>query len=169
MDENNVYKIDIKQDIIDTFEIVKEAVRKSEGRSRAGLMLGLQELGASLDGFIGAYYPVASNIIVVNKTPIRRITETNSKLLKSYLFHVLLHEYIHSLGFLDEQTTKQKTYEISREHFGEKHAVTQLSTNIQQFFPNLVYPVYGWLPQNEFPAIELVQGFDRSSTNPYIT
>jgi hypothetical protein len=84
------------------------------------------------------------------------------------LFHVLLHEYIHSLGFLDEQITRQKTYEISKENFGEKHAVTQLSTNIKQFFPNLVYPVYGWLPQNEFPAIELVQGFDRSSTNPYI-
>jgi len=168
MNKNDVFKVDIKQYLIDTFEIVKEAVRKSEGRSRAGLMLGLQELGASLDGFIGAYYPISSNIIVVNKTPIRRITETNSKLLKSYLFHVLLHEYIHSLGFLDEQITRQKTYEISKNIFGEKHAVTQLSTDIKQFFPNLVYPVYGWLPQNEFPAIELVQGFDKSSTNPYI-
>jgi hypothetical protein len=132
-------------------------------------MLGLQELGASHQGFIGAYYPVASNIIVINKTPLRRITETNTKLLKSYIFHVLLHEYIHSLGFLDEYTTQQKTYEISKKQFGEHHIVTELSTDIRKFFPSLVYPVYGWLPQKEAPIIELVPGFDFSNTNPYIT
>jgi len=33
-------------------------------------MLGLQEMGASLDGFIDAYYLVASHIVIVNKTPL---------------------------------------------------------------------------------------------------
>ena len=160
---------EITQNLIETFEEVKVAVQKNEGRSRGGLMLGLQEIGASLSGFIGAYYPVASNIIIVNKTPLRRILETNKALLKPYTFHVLLHEYIHSLGYLDEETTEQKTYEISKKQFGEHHIVTELSTNIKKFFPNLVYPIHGWIPLKETPRIELVPGFDFSDSNPYIT
>jgi len=132
-------------------------------------MLGLQEIGASLDGFIGAYYPIASNIIVVNKTPLRRILETDKHLLKPYVFHVLLHEYIHSLGYIDEDITGKKTYEISKKRFGEHHVVTEFSTDIKKFFPNLVYPIHGWLPQKTIPLIELVRGFDESSTTPYIT
>lgn len=159
----------LHKSLIETFEEVKNAVQKTESRSRSGLMLGLQEIGASLDGFIGAYYPVASNIIIVNKTPLRRILETDRSLLKPYIFHVLLHEYIHSLGYLDEETTGKKTYEISRKQFGEHHIITELSTNIRKYFPSLVYPVHGWIPQTEVPRIELVKGFDFSNTNPYIT
>ena len=155
--------------LIETFEEVKDAVQNTESRSRGGLMLGLQEIGASLDGFIGAYYPVASNIIIVNKTPLRRILETDKSLLKPYIFHVLLHEYIHSLGYLDEDTTEKKTYEISKKHFGEHHIITELSTNIKKYFPKLVYPLHGWIPQIEVPRIELVKGFDFSNANPYIT
>jgi hypothetical protein len=160
---------EIKTNLIDTFEEVKEAVRKIEGRSRAGLMLGLQEIGSSLDGFVGAYFPVASNIIIVNTTPLRRIVETNKKLLKPYAFHVLLHEYIHSLGYLDEATTERKTYEISRQYFGKGHIVTQFSTDMQKFFPNLVYPVHGWIPPKTISVIEVVPGFDFSTSDSYIT
>jgi hypothetical protein len=139
----------VEHSLIESFEEVKDAVQKITGLSRAGLMLGLQELGSSIEGFIGAYFPVSSNIIVVNKTPIRRITETKPELLKPYGFNVLLHEYIHSLGFLNEEFTKQKTYEITKKYYGEKHIATILSTDIKQFFPNLVYPIQGCLPPNE--------------------
>lgn len=159
----------VEQSLIETFEKVKKAVQKSERRSRAGLMLGLQELGSSLSGFIGAYYPVSSNIIVVNKTPLRRIIETKPQLLKPYGFHVLLHEYIHALGYLDEEITKRKTYEISKQNFGEDHIITKLALDIRQFFPNLVYPIQGWLPPDQTPKIQLVKGFDWSNTNNYIT
>jgi hypothetical protein len=162
-------KDDIKQDLIDTFEDVKKTVNTIEGISRAGLMLGLQELGTSPSGFIGAYFPVSSNIIVINKTPLLRIIDTNQKLFKPYIFHVLLHEYIHSLGFLDERITEQKTYDISKKQFGENHVITRLAFDMKKFFPNLVYPNYGWLPPKEFPSIELVYGFDRSNTSNYIT
>jgi hypothetical protein len=160
---------DVKRQFIDTFEEVKDIVRISEKKSRAGLMLGLQELGASYDGFIGAYYPVTSNIIVINKSPLIRIMETNGKLIKPYGFHVLLHEYIHSLGYLNEQITRQKTYEISKKFFGEKHIATQLCINMKKFFPNLVYPVHGWIPPKNYPPIEIIQGFDKSNTEQYIT
>jgi hypothetical protein len=169
MDKENYSELEVKQNLIDSFEEVKKLVKKYEGRSRAGLMLGLQEIGATMQGFIGAYYPVASNIIVINKTPLRRMHETNPNLLKPYGFHVLLHEYIHALGFLNEATTRQKTYEISKKHFGENHLITKLSTDIRQFFPNLVYPIHGWLPPKGTPEIEIVQGFDHSNVNQYIT
>ena len=157
----------LKKELIETFESVKEAVSKSENMSRGGLMLGLQDLGSSINGFIGAYYPVDSNIIVVNKTPIQRIIETNPDLLRPYIFSILLHEYIHSLGVIDETMTRQKTYEISREHFGENHIVTELSKNMERFINNLVYPTYGWSPEIESP-VELVKGFDKSSFQNYI-
>lgn len=154
-------------DLTEIFESVKDTVRKHERRERAGLMLGLQELGASLNGFVGAYYPVYSNIIVVNKTPLRRIVETNKNLFEPYSFHILLHEYIHSLGLFDEELTRRKAYEISRKHFGVDHLATEFARNMEQFMPNLVYPVYGWTPGTDAP-IELVKGFDKSSTQGYI-
>ena len=169
MKEINFSDRELQQDLINTFEDVKKVVKKYEGRSRAGLMLGLQEIGATMDGFIGAYFPISSNIIVINKTPLRRINETNHNLLIPYGFHVLLHEYIHSLGFLDEAFTKQKTYEISKKQFGERHVITKLSTDMKQFFPNLVYPIQGWFPPKGTPVIEIVRGFDYSNFDSYIT
>lgn len=158
----------IKKELIEIFESVKEVVRKNEGRSRGGLMLGLQELGASLNGFIGAYYPVDSNIIVLNTTPLRRIMETKPELMQPYVFHVLLHEYIHSLGVLDENATRWKTYTISMKEFGENHKITELSKDMEKYMLNLVYPIYGWKPKMQTP-IEIVKGFDRSSYSSYIT
>lgn len=158
----------LHNDLINVFEDVKNVVWSIEQISRAGLMLGLQEIGASLDGFVGAYYPISSNIIVMNKTPLRRILEKNPQLLKPYSFHVLLHEYLHALGYLDEELAKEKTYTISKQFFGEKNIITQMATNIKQFFPHLVYPIYGSIPMHEPQFIELVHGFDKSSTN-YIT
>jgi predicted Zn-dependent protease with MMP-like domain len=158
----------LKKDLINIFESVKEAVRKTEGRSRAGLMLGLQEMGSSMQGFVGAYYPVDSNIIVLNKTILRRISETNPELFKPYSFHVLLHEYIHSLGMIDERMTRQKTYEICKKQFGEDNLITELSKDITKFYTNLIYPGYGWKPEIE-TGIELVKGFDRSNTMSYIS
>jgi len=129
---------EVKETLINTFEEVKNVVQHHQQRSRAGLMLGLQELGASLSGFIGVYYPVASNIIVINKTPLRRINQTKPALLPPYSFHVLLHEYIHSLGFLDEQATRQMTRNISKDQFGSDHVITKLASNMEEYFPNLV-------------------------------
>ena len=157
----------IKKDLIENFEEVKEAFRKTERRSRAGLMLGLQEIGSTPNGFIGGYYPIQSNIIVLNKSPLRRIMETDPFLMKPYTTHVLLHEYIHSLGILDEELTRKKTTQVCRKYWGENHLTTQFSKNIYLFFPNLVYPNFGFTPEQAQP-VELIKGFDKSNTAPYI-
>ncbi len=165
--ENSEREIYIRENLVEIFESVKDVVHRRERMSRAGLMLGLQELGSSPQGFLGAYYPVSSNIIVMNKSPLKRILDTDKNLFSPYSFHVLLHEYLHSLGFIDEQTTRQKTYELCMKEFGSEHLATEFSRNMEKFLPNLIYPQYGWAPEKEAP-IELVKGFDRSSTWQYI-
>jgi hypothetical protein len=137
--------------LADIFEVVKSAVQKSMGRSRGGLMLGLSDLGNHPQGFFGAFFPVGTNIIVMNKVPLNRIKETQPKLYKPYAFHVLLHEYLHTLGYLDEGV------------FGSKHLTTRIAENTARFFPNLVYPDMAWQPESL--NIDLVDDFDRSSVN----
>jgi hypothetical protein len=151
----------------DIFELVKKAVELELGKKRAGLMLGLSELGGTRSGWIGAYYPVSSNIIVMNKTSLRLIENTNPSLLKSYSFHILLHEYLHTLGIIDERKTRSKAVEISRKLFGDDHPTTKMAEDISKFFDYIVYPVFGWIPPEQSP-LEIVEDFDRSSVT-YIT
>ena len=160
-------KLEKARDIPDIFELVKLAVRRPLGKERSGLMLGLSDLGGGPEGFVGAFYPVATNIIVMNTMPLSRIRQTDPALYKPYVFHILLHEYIHALGFIDETATRTKAKEISERMLGADHPATQLALDMSRFMPNLVYPVYGWKPQGD-PSLELVKGFDRSSTDLYI-
>jgi len=156
-------RLDSANGLADIFELVKDAARASLKRGRAGLMLGLADLGNHPQGFIGAFFPVGTNIIVMNKIPLARIKETQPELYKPYIFHVLLHEYIHTLGYLDEATVRQMAYEVSKELFGEEHITTRIARDTSPFFKNLVYPSIAWQPE-EF-RIELVEGFDRGSVN----
>jgi hypothetical protein len=161
-------ELDAARDLPEIFELVKKAVRRSIGLERGGLMLGLANLGGGMEGFVGAFYPIATNIIIMNSLPLRRIEETDPSLYKPYVFHILLHEYLHALGIIDEKAARRKAYEISEKTFGKDHAVTEFAMDLSKFMPKLVYPVYGWQPQQEY-RIELVRGFDRSATDPYIT
>lgn len=146
----------------DIFELVKRAVEDGVHRRRAGLMLALADLGNHPRGFIGAFYPIASNVIVMNKVPLLRITDTDPDLYRHYAFHVLLHEYLHAIGYVDEATCRTKAYEISLALFGEDHLVTRIAADFTRFFPNLVYPDAAWRPPDL--QIELVEGFDRGNT-----
>jgi hypothetical protein len=151
-------------DIADVFEVVKEVVWKSIRKSRAGLNLGLVELGGQGNLFIGTFYPIGSNIILTNKTPLRRISETNYTLFKPYSFHILLHEYLHSLGYLDKGVVRQLNLRITEETMGEGHVTVEMAKDLSKYFPKLIYPTVGWRPSGTL-MIEMVSGFDQSSIN----
>lgn len=153
--------LDNAKSLADIFEVVKTAVQQTTGMSRGGLMLGLADLGNDPRGFFGAYHPVGDNIIVMNKTPLKRIRETHPELYEPYAFHILLHEYLHTLGYIDEEIVKKKTYQITESVFGPDHLATQIATDTLKFIPNLSYPNVAWQPQDI--RIELVEDFDRSS------
>lgn len=149
--------------IADVFEVVKDAVWKSLRQGRAGLNLGLAELGGRENFLIGAFYPVGSNIIVMNKLPLRRIWETDYALFKPYSFHILLHEYLHAIGHLDEATARWLTQKITSQIMGAEHMATQMANDLSKFLPNLTHAEIGWQPEGEL-FVEMVPGFDRSST-----
>ena len=156
-------KLDQAQNLSDLFELVKRAVEAVLGRTRAGLMLALADLGNHPQGFLGAFYPIASNVIVMNKVPLLRIQETNPGLYKPYAFYVLLHEYLHSLGFVDERACREQSHRILETLFGVDHLVTQISADTARFFPNLVFPDAAWQPSEL--SLEFVRGFDRGSAS----
>jgi len=143
--------------------VVKSLVLNSIGKSRGGLMLGMADLGNHPQGFFGGFFTTGSNVIVLNKIPLQRIRETRPELYKPYVFHVLLHEYIHSLGYLDESLVKSKVLQITREALGENHLATQIAANAEGFIKHLTYPDIAWKPDDT--GLELVMGFDRSSVS----
>lgn len=107
------------------FEIVKKAVKRILGKERAGLMLILADLPVR----IGAFHGLGSNAIVMNRRLLEIVKRENKTELEinSYIFMILLHEYLHSLGCVDEQVTKRLVYDISIELFGENHPATRIA------------------------------------------
>ena len=74
-----------------------------------------------------------------------------------------MHEYLHSLGYLDEVQVRQMVYSISLELLGPNHLATKIAENPKAFFPNLVFPNLDWKPEEL--NIELVDNFDRGSAS----
>ena len=63
---------------------------------------------------VGAFHPLGTNEIVLNRRLFKSMTGTQ---LKSQLFAILLHEYLHSLGYEDEAHVRKMTYKICIENF----------------------------------------------------
>ncbi|MCS7095089.1 MAG: hypothetical protein NZ988_04695 [Thaumarchaeota archaeon] len=107
------------KDFRDVFTLVKRIVEGRLGIRRAGLMLVL----ADEPVFVLAYHGVGTNFIVLNRRVISALVGqgVSPTELKSYLFTVLLHEYLHSLGYVDESDTRRLVMEITRSEFGDDH------------------------------------------------
>ena len=157
-------RIQDAKSIAEIFSIVQDIVKKYLKEDQAGLLVGISDLGIGGQGFIGAYYSLSGNMIILNKKPLMRILQTNPYLYNYYVFHVLLHEYLHAIGSLNEAQTRQLTYEISNHFFGQNHVLTQLASNMEKFLPNVTYPGITFQPP-ETLDIEFVLGIDRKNLN----
>lgn len=144
------------------FELVKKAVQSSLGIRRAGLTLVLQEI----PNYIGAYHIIGSNIIVLNRTLLKAVESLaqSKEELNSYIFTVLAHEYLHSLGYTDEAEVRKLVRKISVENFGEAHHTTKMALGD---FTNLYPQLRSLGPGKASEAFEVVKDFDKSSM-PYI-
>ncbi|MCJ7443521.1 MAG: hypothetical protein MUO26_03150 [Methanotrichaceae archaeon] len=149
--------------LADIFEVVKTVVLLSIGKSRGGLMLGMANLGNHPQGFFGGFFTIGSNVIVMNKIPLQRLKDTKPDLFKPYAFYILLHEYIHSLGYMDEKVVRNMVYKICRDMLGEDHLSTKISADTGNFIKHFTYPDCILNPDQT--CIELVNGFDRSSVS----
>ena len=144
------------------FEMVKLATEQSLGLHRAGLTLVLGDIPNS----VGAYHEMGSNAIVMNRNILRiveRLSNTRAK-RNSYVFMILLHEYLHSLGYTSDRQVRTLGRQITDGFLGRKHMAGEMAVRpLDQFFPDLE-KLSGFRDKGEYQTI---RRFDSSST-PYI-
>ncbi len=140
------------------FRLVKQAVWSVLSRERAGISLGLQEIPY----MVLAYHHIGSNYIIINKVALEIVKKTNDKkLINSYLFVVLLHEYLHSLG-ATEELARKLAIKITKNFLGKNHPAFEMaSKGFEKFFPELSKIPFildaSTLPSNE--KIEIIKNF----------
>jgi len=137
-------------------------VEETLGRHRAGLMLVLAELPVH----IGAFHVVGSNAIVVNRKFLKMAmgsSESRAE-LNAYVYTILLHEYLHSLGYLDEGQVRELVVRVTTKVMGEDHPATAISS--RGYFPSFRHA--GQLVEGSGEDPELISDFDRSDQS-YIT
>jgi hypothetical protein len=151
-------KISSLKDFDEIFEIVKAAVLHKFKLHRAGLSLILQMMPSGL----GAYHMLGSNAIVVNTyllIALKRIVKSTEE-YNSYIFMILSHEYLHSLGIVDENTVRQMTFDLCSWMFGNDHIATKMSKD----GPYAVYPELRLSIQSQFSQdFRVVKNFDRAN------
>jgi len=159
----NEYAIMLRKcrDIPDIFELVKKAVFFVLKQTRPGLMLGLSDLGEGKYAWIGGYHEISSNAIIMNERPMSYIEKNHPSLFNPYVFVILLHEYLHTLGVIDENECKRLTLIVTEKMFGD-NLVTNLARNIERYLPLIQNPQAGWTPPKEY-YVKYIRGFDKSS------
>jgi len=159
---DTVKQLDLCRNFGDVFEVVKKTVERSLGQRRSGLMLYLAELPEH----VGAYHAVGTNGIVMNKSALDAVTRSARTIreINSYVYSILLHEYLHSLGYVDEAQARKLVYEISKENLGVDHPATEIAhRGPAVMFPGVGEPTF----KEHSEDVEIVTDFDRS-TDSYI-
>src|SRR5438093_12348545 len=90
---------------------------------------------------------------------VRKIAGSNEE-YNSYMFMVLAHEYLHSLGIVDENTVRQMTFELCKWMLGDDHAATKMAKED----PFTIHPELRLLTQSQFARdFQVVRNFDRAN------
>jgi hypothetical protein len=146
------------KDFNGAFELVKSAILQKFRMHRAGLSLILQMMPSNL----GAYHMLGSNAIVMNSyllAAVRKIAGSTEE-YNSYMFMVLAHEYLHSLGIVDENTVRQMTFELCKWMLGDDHIATRMAKED----PSTIYPELRSMMQSQFSwNFQVVRNFDTSN------
>ncbi len=142
------------------FEMVKAATEQTLGAHRAGLTLVLGDIPNS----VGAYHEMGSNAIVMNRNLLRIVEKLSKTRLRrnSYVFMILLHEYLHALGYASDRQVRSLGRQISDEFLGRKHLASEMAVRpLDQFFPELP-KLSAFRDRGEY---QTVARFDSSSTS----
>jgi len=119
-------QLETSENFGDIFEIVKRSVKQQLGMERAGLMLILADLPMHL----GAFHGVGTNQIVMNRVLLDRIVAAGHprSQINAFVYSILLHEYLHSLGVIDESEVRRLVNEISVNTFGPDHPASTIAS-----------------------------------------
>ncbi|MGD8565284.1 MAG: hypothetical protein PVF96_02935 [Candidatus Bathyarchaeota archaeon] len=107
------------------WEIVKDSVEHVLQERRRNMMLFLDNLPIRL----GAYHPVGTNNIVLNRTLVEIVEEAikMKNVVNALIYNLLLHEYLHALGQYSERKVRRLVFQIARECFGDDHIITMIA------------------------------------------
>ena len=144
-------------DFNEAFELAKNAVEVKFNMHRAGLALVLQGMPTNL----GAYHVLGSNLIIMNRRILNIVKNYKTKEeYNSYLFNILIHEYLHSFGIVDEVEVRKMTYTIVSSLLGEDH----FATKIARYQPWNVFPELNLVSSNTFEQnFEIIKNFDKTT------
>jgi hypothetical protein len=78
--------------------------------------------------------------------------------VNAFIYTLLVHEYLHALGYLSEDDVRQLVLKISRASFGGKHVAVELAHHGPWTILNGV-PIFG-LPTLK-RTVEIVKDFER--------
>ena len=144
------------------YRVVRGAVRQVLGVERPGLGLGL----SNLPPYVGAYWQVTGNLIVLNEGLVQamRANATSPLEYNSFVYVILAHEYLHSLGYLDEGAVRRVTARVTRAAFGPDHPATRMAEGDLW----RLYPFLAFSPGGDGQRLKVVSRFDLASTQNYI-
>lgn len=151
--------LDREMDFDKVFSVVKSTVKMATGKERSGLGLALSDLPATL----GAFWQVGGNYIVMNQALIDAMSRltTSPREFNSFIYMILTHEYLHSLGYIDEMEARQMTAVVSRKAFGENHPAYVMSNGDLWS----LYPALRTVSGGNGNKMKIIGNFDSSSTS----
>jgi len=135
---------------------VKDLVRKY-------LNLG-RPIGLAISRFrieVGAYWVLGSNYIVLNQNLVDALNSITieEREMRDIILVILMHEYLHSLGFQGEEETRQKTREIIGAFYGPE----SMEYRIAEEGPWGLYPEIKDYPYKIEDSITFQKNFDSES------
>jgi hypothetical protein len=151
--------LDPEMDFDDIFSVVKRTVKQVTGKSRAGLGLALSNLPTGL----GAFWQIGGNYIVMNEIlleAMRHITKSTRE-FNSFIYVILTHEYLHSIGYIDEEEARIMTRNVAEATFGKDHPASIMSAG--DLWKE--YPILLSLEGGDGSTLKIVSKFDMDSTS----
>lgn len=107
------------------WEVVKDTVESSLQKRRGGMMLFLDDLPIQL----GAYHPIGTNNIVLNRALVQVVEATieSKRVVNALIYNLLLHEYLHALGEYSEIEVRRLVLEIAVKCFGDEYVAAVIA------------------------------------------
>jgi hypothetical protein len=145
--ERYALRLDSCGTVEEIFELVRDAVKEQVGVVRAGLDLGLAELEDHEGKAPGALHPLNCNYLIINRRAVELVRKERPDLMRAFLFHSLLYEYLQTIGLVAEPGVKGRALEISLPLFGAEHPVTRMAEDLRRELPWATYSPRMCLPE----------------------
>jgi hypothetical protein len=117
--------LDKAKSYAEVWQIVQQTAEYALSKRRNSMMLFLDDLPLGL----GAYYPVGTNNIVLNRSLVDVVESqfSDKSTVNALIYNLLLHEYLHALGDMSEVGVRRDVVAVAQKSFGDAHIATVLA------------------------------------------